>query len=857
LDHADSPVASTTTDASGSYHLDGIAPGPYAVVLQAAHYDTMRVTDVFVIAGATMQVNATLSVARIESGLKTIATVRVGGETSLQKSTTISERIPATQLQQQNYNRVGDALITLPGVNVDSLSSAAGDDIFIDIRGLGATETQTLLDGHPIGPIGVAPSTFFNGAPTTFDYQASPYFGLRNVDVTYGSGATGLYGTDSIGGVVDLQTLNPTTKPATEVFSGIGSAGKSTVGVRTTGRDGRLGYALAHGQEDLYGDFPRKSIAQTGDVGQDLTSNTKAAFTWPVSANYRLRNDLYKLTYQLSPASNLLLGYYDALSWDDKSGNGDNDYYTYEQQLYTANATLAANGNQSSVTGASGTPFTCTGAIAVITNASPNGTCDTPQQWAAAASGPAGGGPSPWQAIRNHDYHARFTSRIGHNSELVLDGFSDSYAVDYNRSCGPSIVPATGLCVGGGGYDTTFTRTTGFLASDEITSARNSLGLGIFLANQNVTGDTFSSGGISVTANQPLHFVESSFFVRDQLNLSAKLTAFFNGWFRHSSLTNQTNFDPRLSFIYRATPDDVFRLTGGHATGNPAAPLVLGQFTPNGTPENINYNCGAGMTTGVGTIGNTSVKPESGTDLEAGYGHRFNPSSTVEIDAYQTNLTNQLFQIGVPAAPYAALFNPALLARVLAAYSNHCAGGIYTIANLNVQQVVNAAQARYRGVELRGHLGVTKRLGIDYAYDIQSAVRLGVPDSILQNNVQIINGAQILGVPLHKLSVGLNLRSNLFDGRLDTYWIAQNNGYNRPAYSYSNLSLSKRINGRVSVNLGVQNLFDSATDLYGRIGYGVFQPQNRYGTALNAFDQGSERFGMPPRSVQFMVTTKF
>ncbi|TAM59966.1 carboxypeptidase regulatory-like domain-containing protein, partial [bacterium] len=39
LDHADSPVASTTTDASGSYHLDGIAPGPYAVVLQAAHYD--------------------------------------------------------------------------------------------------------------------------------------------------------------------------------------------------------------------------------------------------------------------------------------------------------------------------------------------------------------------------------------------------------------------------------------------------------------------------------------------------------------------------------------------------------------------------------------------------------------------------------------------------------------------------------------------------------------------------------------------------------------------------------------------------------------------------------------------------
>jgi len=76
--------------------------------------------------------------------------------TSLQTSSTITQAVNPIVLQNENYLRLGDGLATLPGVNVSATSSAnLGDDLYIDIRGFGPGETQTLIDGHPIGPFGV------------------------------------------------------------------------------------------------------------------------------------------------------------------------------------------------------------------------------------------------------------------------------------------------------------------------------------------------------------------------------------------------------------------------------------------------------------------------------------------------------------------------------------------------------------------------------------------------------------------------------------------------------------------------------------------------------------------------------
>jgi hypothetical protein len=45
-------------------------------------------------------------------------------------------------------------------------------------------------------------------------------------------------------------------------------------------------------------------------------------------------------------------------------------------------------------------------------------------------------------------------------------------------------------------------------------------------------------------------------------------------------------------------------------------------------------------------------------------------------------------------------------------------------------------------------------------------------------------------------------------------------------------------------------------DNYGRIGWGLFIPENQYGSDPNALAQGTERFGLAPRAFIFSLTEK-
>ncbi|MGH7755081.1 MAG: carboxypeptidase regulatory-like domain-containing protein, partial [Vulcanimicrobiaceae bacterium] len=334
-------VAGTmTTDVNGTYTFPAVATGEHYIEITALGFGTSRSDHFSVAAGRPVVLqNAIERVSADRGDLKNIATVNVGGSRDLQTTTVIHSDIDASTLQRENFVRVGDALNAIPGVNLASQSSAVGDDVFVNIRGVGVTESATLLDGHPIGPVGVAAGTFFNGAPTAFDFQDTPSFALRNIQTVFGSGALGLYGSDAIGGVVDLQTLDPTPAAEFRFHQGIGNNGQSTNVISASGTNGRLGYVFVNGVEGSYGNFAPQTIAQTGLLGTDYRSATLTANTYPVSGNYLLRTDLLKLRYALSPATTLTLTGYSGTSWDDKSGNGDNDFLMFDQQLYTGTRT--------------------------------------------------------------------------------------------------------------------------------------------------------------------------------------------------------------------------------------------------------------------------------------------------------------------------------------------------------------------------------------------------------------------------------------------------------------------------------------------------------------------------------------
>src|SRR6202041_2570020 len=145
-------------------------------------------------------------------------------------------------------------LQALPATNV-STSSSVGDDVSLNLRGFGSDETAALLDGHPVGPLGVGSGGF--------NFSLGPAFGLSEVNVTYGSGAQGLFGSDTIGGAVNFVTINPTAKPQFSFQQQVGGFGILSTGITATGTLGNLGYAFAGGRLGEYGDFYPSMVPQS------------------------------------------------------------------------------------------------------------------------------------------------------------------------------------------------------------------------------------------------------------------------------------------------------------------------------------------------------------------------------------------------------------------------------------------------------------------------------------------------------------------------------------------------------------------------------------------------------------------
>ncbi|MGZ3575650.1 MAG: carboxypeptidase regulatory-like domain-containing protein [Vulcanimicrobiaceae bacterium] len=269
LYQVDKDVADTTSDSTGAFRFQSVEPGVYYAEINAIGYQPGRSADVYAFAGQTTAIRTVLVRATSQTGgLREIASVTAHGG-SLQTSSVIIQQVSPVTIQREGLVRVAEALTALPGISANDLDSAPGDDLHINIRGLPGSETSTLIDGHPIGPIGVG-----SGQRGGYNYQLSPPSALSNVQVAYGTGGLALYGTNTIGGAVDFQTLEPSLQPAASFQYGFGTQGRQQSIVTATGTTGRLGYALEAGAQGTTGDFQPGSFTQNGLL---LTSGTTAA----------------------------------------------------------------------------------------------------------------------------------------------------------------------------------------------------------------------------------------------------------------------------------------------------------------------------------------------------------------------------------------------------------------------------------------------------------------------------------------------------------------------------------------------------------------------------------------------------
>ena len=105
------------------------------------------------------------------------------------------------QLVDSGKDTVGDFLQTLPqqANGINNQVNNGGDGSFrVDLRGLGADRTLVLLNGRRMVPGGT-------GADASVDLNSIPFAAIDRIEVLE-DGASAIYGSDAIGGVVNIIT---------------------------------------------------------------------------------------------------------------------------------------------------------------------------------------------------------------------------------------------------------------------------------------------------------------------------------------------------------------------------------------------------------------------------------------------------------------------------------------------------------------------------------------------------------------------------------------------------------------------------------------------------------------------------
>jgi len=787
----------TSTDARGAFHFTGLGPGRYQFEVQLGGYQPVVSTPVTL--GTSGTVRTTLAIQRAIGGLHTIAQTSTRSSSSLQQSSAYVETLNSEALQASGVQRAGDALRQLPGVNngITGDTAALGDDINLNIRGIGTAETVAALDGNPIA----------YGVKGGYNFQLSPLFPFRDVQVLYGSGGSNVLGINAIGGIVNFQTLDPTPTQAVSVMQGYGTFQRQASNLIATGSSGKFGYALAYGVSGLDGPFRNAYFYQAGAQASYIDDSSVTS-----------RANLVKLTYSPDSKTNVILTDVNSSYWENKTGNGDGDYLPYP----TAYATCVAQG--------SADPAAC----------------------ASTTTGWQGAGPA-WQAFNFGYQNATISHRFG-DGTVSVNAFTTLYNDTTYRLNLPT--PANQYLRD---YRVV---TTGSLLDDDFAGTSNDFTLGYNYFNNAYVYSTLYSRKPSKNLYTAPYSNEGAFFIRDVWQPQhSPLSAFLNLWARHASETDSSYLDPRLSVLYRTSPRDVVRAAFGATSTEPTSdeldlpfqPGQLAQGITNGTGGGATYTCSA--LNSIGSVPSADLKPERGVDEEASWGHTWVADSITQLELYDVNVYNKLYSSLVPLSQAGqAGINPSYVTAANQALTGVCGANNYT---LGVAGTVNIGTLQARGVDLSGRQRITRRLYIDYDWSLTSSVLENAPPQYLESNLTSIVGSQIKGVPLHTANVAVDNTFGAVDARYTIYTVSTDNTKNLPAYDYSNLQFTAPFLRNATFTVAISNLFNQYANIAGLIGEGVPAPLNSYATAADyapyVGKAATEWFGLPYRSIYFSV----
>lgn len=163
--------------------------------------------------------------------------------TDKDKTGTRTEVVSSSEIQQRQYRTVEEALYSKPGITLSRNSLNGPSNLFI--RGAGSEHSLVLVDGVPMG------DAMGTGRMTNFVLLGN----LTNIDrieVLKGPQST-LYGSNAMGGVVQIFTKKGQKEPETVLSLEAGSRETIRTTLSTSGGFERFSYALAGSVENQRG----------------------------------------------------------------------------------------------------------------------------------------------------------------------------------------------------------------------------------------------------------------------------------------------------------------------------------------------------------------------------------------------------------------------------------------------------------------------------------------------------------------------------------------------------------------------------------------------------------------------------
>ena len=190
--------------------------------------------------------------------LATIVVTATRTATRLDEATTSVTVVDEHVIEQRQAETVLELLRDVPGVDIVQ-NGSRGTSAEIFIRGAEADQTLVLIDGVPLNSVTVG----------QFDFGTLTTDNVERIEVVRGAGGT-LYGSQAVGGVVNIITRQGSGTPRVSVEGSGGNGSTGRGAVSSAGQVGRLRYSLAGGYLDTQGFRPQNDDYRNGTASLRL-----------------------------------------------------------------------------------------------------------------------------------------------------------------------------------------------------------------------------------------------------------------------------------------------------------------------------------------------------------------------------------------------------------------------------------------------------------------------------------------------------------------------------------------------------------------------------------------------------------